>query len=76
MRVMGQKLTYMTFVIIMSHLSQEIKKHEQSDCHLIACLDLFVLDKAEITEQVNEAFRRNRDIMIKFEKLPMFHQNN
>lgn len=48
-----------TGVCDLSHLSQKIKKHEQSMSHLNACLDLSVLGKIEIREQLNEAFRRN-----------------
>lgn len=43
----------------LGHLSQKIKKHESSLSHINACLDLSVLGKNEIREQLSDAFRRN-----------------
>lgn len=44
-----------TGVSDLSHLTQKIKKHEES----IACLDLSVLERTEIRQQLSSVFRQN-----------------
>ena len=43
----------------LGHLSQKIKKHEESKDHKNACLDFSVLGKTEIRQQLSGAFRQN-----------------
>ncbi|KAJ4438892.1 hypothetical protein ANN_14846 [Periplaneta americana] len=48
-----------TGVSDLSHLTQQIKNHEESIAHKNACLDVSVLGKTEIRQQLSSAFRQN-----------------
>lgn len=48
-----------TGVSDLSHLTQKIKKHEESMVHKNSTLDLTMLGKTDIREQLDNVFRRN-----------------
>lgn len=46
-------------VVDLAHLSQKIKKHETSQVHINSQLDLKLLGKTNIRQQLDSAYRRN-----------------